>query len=138
MSGPPASGLRLRRTRDDVVICQRLVLGESFLQRFLGLMGRSSLPEGEGLYLPTSSIHMMFMRFPIDALFVAAAGADGARSVVSVRDHLPPWRGLVLPVRGARGVVELPAGTLGRYDVCSGDAFVFEADDAVKAGVTST
>ena len=52
-------------------------MGESFSQRFLGLMGRGSMDADEGLYLRTSSIHMMFMRFPIDALFVDKADADG-------------------------------------------------------------
>jgi uncharacterized membrane protein (UPF0127 family) len=119
--------LRLRRVGDDHVICRHLVLGESFRQRFLGLMGRSGLAEGEGLYLPTASIHMMFMRFPIDALFVSRPDADGQRKVVGVRPELPPWRGLVLPVRGAAGVIEMAAGTLARAHVGSDDEVVFEA-----------
>ncbi len=138
MTGSTADSLRLRRTGDDAVVCHRLMMGTSFLQRFLGLMGRASLPEGEGLYLPASSIHMMFMRFPIDALFLASSGADGARRVVGMRHHLPPWRGVVLPVRNAEGVVELPAGTLERLGVRIGDEVVFEADGAAKPGVTGT
>ena len=97
--------LRLRRDGDDTIVCDDLVLGESFMQRFMGLMGRASMPEGEGLYLPANSIHMMFMRFPIDALFVSREDADGKRSVVGVRPDLPTWRGIVMPVRGAEGVV---------------------------------
>lgn len=122
-----ASGtLRLKRVADDAVICDRLVLGESFAQRFMGLMGRAALPQGEGLYLPSNSIHMMFMRFPIDALFVSKADAEGRRSVVSTRPDLPAWRGIVLPVRGAEGVVEMPAGTLAHLGVAAGDTIVFE------------
>ncbi len=60
---------------------------------------------------------MFFMRFPIDALFVGKASDDGYRSVVGMRRNLPPWRGIVLPVRGAEGVIELPAGTLERHGV---------------------
>ena len=119
--------LRLRREGDDAVICHDLVLGESFMQRFRGLMGRASMPQGEGLYLPANSIHMMFMRFPIDALFVSEADADGRRSVVSLRPDLPTWRGIVMPVRGAEGVVEMAAGTLERLGVGEGDTVVFEA-----------
>jgi len=118
--------LRLRREGDDTVICDRLVLGESFVQRFMGLMGRAAMDEGEGLYLPSNSIHMMFMRFPIDALFVSKEDADGRRSVVSLRPDLPTWRGIVMPVRGAEGVVEMPAGTLARVGVTEGDTVVFE------------
>lgn len=131
--------LRARRTRDDAILCEHLVLGGSFWQRFMGLMGRASMPEGEGLWLPTSSIHMFFMRFPIDALFLGVESADGARPVVGVRHGLPPWRGIVLPVRGAAGVVEMPAGTLARHGVAAGDPIVFEPagerDDA--AGVSA-
>jgi hypothetical protein len=111
---------------DGAVVCERLTIGESFARRFMGLMGRSSLAEDEGLYLPTSSIHMMFMRFAIDALFLSAPATDGTRRVVGVREHLPPWRGLVLPVRGARAVVELPAGRLAAAGVSVGDEVVIE------------
>lgn len=117
--------LRLRRVGDDTVICDALVLGESFWQRFVGLMGRASLPAGESLYLPANSIHMMFMRFPIDALFVSRADAEGRRRVVGVRPDLPPWRGIVMPVRGAEGVVEMPAGTLAGVGVSVDDEVVF-------------
>ena len=119
--------LVLRRTRDGAIVCRRLALATSLVARFMGLMGRSSMPEGDGLYLPDTSIHMMFMRFPIDALFVAREARDGSRRAVGIREHLPPWRGIVLPVGGARGVVELPAGTLARFGVQVDDAFVFEA-----------
>jgi len=122
-------GLRLRRTADDAIICDDLVLGESFGQRFMGLMGRASMPIGEGLYLPTSSIHMMFMRFAIDALFVSGQDEAGLRRVVGIREHLPPWRGIVMPVRGAAGVVELAAGTLETQGVQLDDDVVIEPSD---------
>jgi uncharacterized membrane protein (UPF0127 family) len=69
---------------------------------------------------------MMFMRFPIDALFVSKADERGLRSVVALRPDLPTWRGIVMPVRGAEGVVEMPAGTLARTGVVKGDAVIFE------------
>ena len=85
-------------------------------------MGRSPLATGEGLYLPgTNSIHMLFMRFPIDCMFVGAPRADGSREVVAVRERLAPWRGVVWWVRRARGAVEMPAGTLATAGVRRGD-----------------
>jgi hypothetical protein len=116
----------VRRVHDDVVVCEHLTMGETFVQRFMGLMGRASLAPGEGLYLATSSIHMMFMRFAIDALFLSGPAADGRRRVVGMRPHLPPWRGLVLPVRDARAVIELPAGRLAATGVRMGDEVVIE------------
>ena len=76
---------RARRTRDDAVICERLEIADSALKRMIGLMGRERLEPDAGLYIDTNSIHMLFMRFPIDALFLSAPGPDGSRRVVSMR-----------------------------------------------------
>ena len=93
----------------------------------MGLMGRGSLAPGAGLWLPESNgIHMMFMRFPIDAVFVGAPTADGSRSVLSVHRSLPTWRGLVPLVRGAKGVLELPAGTIDATSTAVGDSVLIE------------
>jgi uncharacterized membrane protein (UPF0127 family) len=95
----------------------------------MGLMGRPSLALGAGLWLPDSNgIHMMFMRFPIDAVFVGRpdSSRDGVRAVVAVRERLPAWRGLVPLVRGAHGVLELPAGTIGETGTAVGDLIALE------------
>jgi uncharacterized membrane protein (UPF0127 family) len=107
-------------------LADRVSVAASFGARSRGLIGRHGLAEGEALYLPTSSIHMLFMRFPIDALFLGPAGADGGRAVVALRECLRPWRGIVLPVRGAEGVVELPAGSLRRHGLSVGDQLRLE------------
>jgi uncharacterized membrane protein (UPF0127 family) len=100
----------------------RLAEASSFFARFRGLMGRPSLAQGEGLFLPgTNSIHMLFMRFPIDCLFVGAPRPDGTREVVGMREHLNPWRGVVWWARGARGAVEVPAGSLAAAGLRRGD-----------------
>jgi len=114
------------RTAGGDVIAHHVDQAQSFWARFRGLMGRASLEPGTGLYLADSSIHMFFMRFPIDALFVGAPDATGRRRVIAMRPDLPPWRGLVLPVKDAQGVVELPAGTLAAAGVQLGDEVVFE------------
>ena len=46
---------------------------------------------------------------------------DGARPVLSLHQHLPAWRGLVPLVRGAHGVLELPAGTIAATGTLVGD-----------------
>ena len=97
--------------------------------KFMGLMGRPSLADGSGLWLPDSNgIHMMFMRFPIDALFLSRPdpSRDGARVVVGARERLPAWRGLVPLVRGAHGVLELPAGTIAGSGTAVGDAVALQ------------
>ena len=64
---------------------------------------------------------MMFMRFPIDCVFLGRAAPDGGREVVAVRRALPPWRGIVWYVRGAHGTLELPIGTVDRTGTAVGD-----------------
>jgi uncharacterized membrane protein (UPF0127 family) len=96
--------------------------------KFLGLMGRPSLPPGSGLWLPDSNgIHMMFMRFPIDAVFVGKPDAAGVRSVVSIHPGLARWRGLVPFVRGAHGVLELPVGAIAASGTAVGDRLELDA-----------
>jgi uncharacterized membrane protein (UPF0127 family) len=70
----------------------------------IGLLGRASLDADEGmLFRPAGSIHMMFMRFTIDALFL-----DRDLVVVDVVRGLAPWR--MASRRGAKVVVELAEG----------------------------
>ena len=121
-----ADGFAGREVAGGTLVARRVNAAMGFWARFRGLMGRDALAADEGLYLPDSSIHMFFMRFPIDALFVSSADDRGLRRVVALRHDLPPWRGMVLPVRGAAGVVELPAGTLRRSGLQPGDAVRFD------------
>ena len=85
----------------------------SLWAKFMGLMGRRTLAPGSALWLPDSNgIHMMFMRFPIDAVFLGGPDAEGARPVVALHRDLRAWTGLVPYVRGAHGVLELPVGSI--------------------------
>ena len=70
---------------------------------------------------------MLFMRFPIDALFLARAEPDGTRRVVAARNRLPPWRGVVWWARGVDAVVELPAGTLEAAAIRTGSTVRLQA-----------
>jgi uncharacterized membrane protein (UPF0127 family) len=104
------------------ILAEHVEVASSLWAKFWGLMGRGSLQAGHGMWLPRENgIHMFFMRFPIDAVFVGRAGDDGARSVLSVHHGLKPWLGLVPLVRGADGVLELPAGTLQATGTHPGD-----------------
>jgi uncharacterized membrane protein (UPF0127 family) len=100
----------------------RLEVADSWLGRLRGLIGRRSLAAGEGLYLAgTNGVHMLFMRFAIDCLFVGAPRTDGARPVVALKANLAPWTGIVWWVRGARGAIEVPAGELASSGLRVGD-----------------
>ena len=64
---------------------------------------------------------MWFMRFPIDAIFI-----DRDRRVVRTAERLAPWV-FSVGARGARDVLELPAGTVARTGTQAGDELVIEA-----------
>jgi uncharacterized protein len=113
-------------------LATRLEVAASLWGKFMGLMGRASLDPDAGLWLPDSNgIHMMFMRFPIDAVFVDRPDAgDGTRRVISVHRSLRTWIGLVPLVRGAHGVLELPVGTIDRTGTLVGDVIALEGASA--------
>ena len=123
MAGWGVAGWGVARNLDRAtVLAERLETAASLWAKFMGLMGRPSLSDGAGLWLPASNgIHMMFMRFPIDAVFVSKPDGDGARRVLSVHRSLRAWTGIVPLVRGADGVLELPVGTIDRTGTAAGD-----------------
>jgi uncharacterized membrane protein (UPF0127 family) len=98
-------------------------VADSWLARLRGLIGRSSLAPSEGLYFPgTNGIHMLFMRFAIDCVFVRPTGQEGPEhEVVAVKSNLRPWTGVVWFVRRARGAIELSAGSAAQAGINVGD-----------------
>ena len=100
---------------DGGVVCRRCVVADSSWLRMKGLLGRSGLDDEEGILLrPASSIHMFFMRFAIDAVFL-----DRELTVLKIALNLRPWR--MASKRGARSVLELPAGRCERAGLREGD-----------------
>ena len=130
MTGASTAETHSRAARNltrSTILAADLEIAAGLWGKFMGLMGRGSLAPGAGLWLPESNgIHMMFMRFPIDAVFVGAPTTDGSRSVLSLHRSLPTWRGLVPLVRGAKGVLELPAGTIEATSTAVGDQLLIE------------
>ena len=124
MARPVVAVRNLTRER---LVCSRVEVAGSLWGKFMGLMGRRALAADTGLWLPDSNgIHMMFMRFPIDAVFVGRPDGEGFRRVVAVHRRLAPWWGMVPLVRGAHGVLELPAGSADASGTALGDQIAFE------------
>jgi uncharacterized membrane protein (UPF0127 family) len=103
---------------DGRVVVERCLVAARPLRRMRGLLGRASLPGGEGILLrPAASIHTFFMRFPIDAVFL-----DRELVVVGIERDLPPWRAAAR--KRASSVLELAAGECSRRELREGDALV--------------
>jgi uncharacterized membrane protein (UPF0127 family) len=83
-------------------------------QRFRGLMLRRELPAGHGMWFPgVSSIHMFFMRFPIDVAYL-----DADNCVLKLVSNLKPWR--LSACFGAKSLLEMPAGRAAEAGLAEG------------------
>lgn len=83
----------------------------------VGLLNCNDLPVGEGLFLDKcNSIHMIGMKFAIDALFLDKKGV-----VVGLLENFPPGK-ISKVFFNAKSCLELPAGTIARTRTEIGDA----------------
>src|SRR5690348_4999518 len=112
--------MRIVNDTRGTTIADKANKAANFVARGRGLMLAPPLPEGGGLVLdPCGSIHMFFMRYPLDVLFLNKEG-----QVVFMYRGIKPWRvGRV--VRGAKMAVELPVGTIDRSNTELGDKVTF-------------
>lgn len=95
------------RSKGGAVVASKVLVADDYESRSRGLLGRTSMEPGEGLWIvPCPMIHTFFMKFAIDVLFL-----DKQNNVVRVIEDLKPWR-LSPWVWRARSVLELPSGAL--------------------------
>jgi len=107
---------RLINSSKGLELAADLRCAKSFYARGKGLLGRSNLPMGEGLWIwRCTSIHTFFMRFAIDVVFV-----DENLIVKVIFQNVQPWR-MTMPAWTSSSVFELPAGTLARCPTEVGD-----------------
>src|SRR5881398_578504 len=115
--------MRITNSTRSTTLAENARRAGGFLARGRGLMFASPLPTGGGLVIdPCNSIHMFFMRYPLDILFLNKEGA-----VVFMYKGIKPWRvGRI--VRGAKMAVELPAGTIAESTTEVGDRITLQDD----------
>src|SRR6202163_1627492 len=102
--------------RTGKLVADDLEVERSFIGRTAGLMFRRRLDPGHGMWIvPCNGIHMMFMNFAIDAVFL-----DRKERVKKVYRKLPAWWGVVWLVWGAESVLELPPGSTADIDLKPG------------------
>lgn len=93
------------------ILLHEMKIADSFLSRLVGLMGKG-IDKEEGLLItPCSSIHCMFMKIPIDVLFL-----DETFHVIHKISGMKPWR--ISPiVKGSISVVEGVEGAFARVSI---------------------
>jgi uncharacterized membrane protein (UPF0127 family) len=103
-------------------------IADTSATRRKGLLGRNSLPPGQGLWIvPCQSVHCWGMQFPIDVIYL-----DRRKKVRKLRRGMRPWRLSVCLT--AHSVLELPAGTIDQTQTERGDQlqFTFFSETTVR------
>ena len=108
--------LRVIDTTRGCIVGDRVELADTSLKRLFGLLGRSGLDAGGGLWIrPSSGVHTFFMAFKIDVV-----GLDGDLRVIKLWRCLAPWRVTSVSLK-MRSVLELPCGVISRLQMQLGD-----------------
>lgn len=108
---------------NDNIFLSRVDIADTFLKRLKGLMFEEKLDKLHGLIIyPCNSIHMFFMNFPIDVLFV-----DKNDVVVGMRKNIKPWQ-ISKIYFSAEYVLEMSSGIIDDRNICIGDKLHFEKE----------
>jgi uncharacterized protein len=111
--------LHITNSNNGQTIVDKGRIADGFFTRLRGLLGVRELPPGNGLLIEgTNCIHTHFMSIPIDVVYL-----DREHRVVDVEEKMPPWRFGRLR-RHAKHVLELPAGTVARLGLATGDCLI--------------
>ncbi len=99
--------MKLINKNSGEVILQEVSVADTFMKRFLGLMGKKELRPGTGLKIkPCNSIHTFYMKFPIDVIFLSED-----HKVLKLISNMKPRRVSAI-VKNAKYVIETNADEL--------------------------
>lgn len=115
------SGRAVRNVTRGVAVAVQARTAAGMWCRMRGMIGRTFGSFDGLIFNRCNAIHTFFMGLSIDVLFL---GDDGR--VLGLRRSMAPWRLAASP--RARGVVELPSGTIERSGTREGD--MIEIDGA--------
>lgn len=113
--------VKIINTKNNEIIGNEIIYANTPYRRFIGLMGKKEINDGQGVFLtPCNSIHMMFMKFPIDLIFV-----DRKNKIIHMTENIQPWK-ISRIVFMAQSVLELPVGTISKTMSEVGDILSIE------------
>jgi uncharacterized protein len=117
----PARFLRIRNSTRQTEIGSGIEIADTGARRNKGLLGRTGLEPGEGLWIvPCEAVHTFAMKFPLDLIYL-----DRNRRVVKVRGHVRPGR--ISGALRAHSVIELPSGAIAASQTRRGDILELES-----------
>ncbi len=105
--GTACSEGKIVNTTRQTIIAKHIIVAASTAERMRGLLDRESINPQEALIITNcKSIHMFFMKFAIDVIFV-----DKAHKVVGLCPNIKPFE--LSPIFWqASQAIELPTGTI--------------------------
>ncbi len=110
----------INQTR-NAVLATHLEVADTADTRMRGLLKRTHLAENEGLMIrPCSSVHMMFMRFAIDVVFLSKNN-----HVVGLCPNLKPYQFSPIFFNSCCAI-ELPAGKIEATKTLKGDVIAIQ------------
>jgi uncharacterized membrane protein (UPF0127 family) len=116
--------LKARNETRGTWLGTRITAADTSEMRTRGLLGRTGLAPGEGLWIaPCEWVHMFGMKFAIDLVVLDKSGR-----VVGTRTDLRPGRIGAL-FWGAHSTIELPVGAIAASDTRKGDQIRWEESD---------
>lgn len=112
----PSEYMRVLNLTRQTEIGARIEIADSSARRNKGLLGRTGLGTGEGLWIvPCEAVHTFAMKFAIDLIYL-----DRKHRVVKLRKAVPPGR--ISGAFRAHSVIELPPGVIAASGTQKGDA----------------
>ncbi len=101
----------------QTIIATHVDIADHAWTRMKGLLGRADLPQNHALVIThCNSIHMMFMAFAIDVIFI-----DKNNHVVGLTAHIPPFAFSPIFWKSTCAI-ELPPGTIQATQTHVGDS----------------
>ena len=101
-----------------------LIYADSFFKRFKGLMFKKDIKEG--LFFSGNSVHMFFMKEPIDILIL-----NKKSKIIGLYENAKPWRFAKIKTKG-KIIIELPQGSIQKHNITENSNIYFKVDKKKK------
>jgi uncharacterized membrane protein (UPF0127 family) len=113
----------LLSTPEQKVLIANLWVAQNPWTRMKGLLGKSSLNPDQGLLLiPCNQIHMYFMQFPIEAVFLGTTADPWVFQILSIQPFLKPFTLLPKGNFKAKATLEVTPGFCQAHQLNQGDS----------------
>ena len=107
------------------IVASDMEFARSIISQTLGLMFRKNIKNDYALVFEMRkpkrvSLHMLFVRFPIDVLFM-----DESKTITKTA-QLNPWTGRASSNEKVKYIIEMPDGTISNNDLAIGEKLSFD------------